>query len=100
MRDDPAQFGDRNLRVHFFAVRDESRGVSQAERMVFAAPPGFRDSSQTLQSATGELADAARLQPVIAEERKRIPEALGKRRQRWIRVRVVLVEEINSQAGR
>ena len=78
--------GKRNLRVHRFAILDQIRDACKIERMIFGAPSGLGDGPQTLDSAARELTDAAGFQPLIAEEWKRVPQALRKRRQRRIGV--------------
>ena len=86
--------------VHDLAVGDERRRAGQVERVVLAAPACRRDRTQAGDPAARELADAARPQPVVAEERERVLQALRERREwsdRWCRV---LVQEVDPQPGR
>src|SRR4029453_11573383 len=46
MRDDPAQVADRDFLVSRLAGLDELSGVLQAQRMIFATPPRFRDGAK------------------------------------------------------
>ena len=74
--------------------------AGQVQRVVLAAPAGSRDRAQAVDAAAGELADAAGPQPVVAEERKRVPQPLRERRQRRVGGGGVLMQEVDPQPGR
>src|SRR5262249_34534245 len=95
--DDPAQTGKRNLRVDRLAILDFVGDHGKAERVIFGAPSRLGDSPQALYSAASELTDAARLEPVVPEEGKRVPQALRQSWQRWIRIRRVLMQKVDPQ---
>ena len=86
------------LRVHDLAVGDVGRRAGQVERVVLPAPACRGDRTQTGDPGTRMLADAARSQPVVAEERERVLQALRERRDGRIG-RAVLMHEVDPESG-
>ena len=87
-------------RVHGLAVRDQGCRAGEVQRVIFAAPARSCDRAQAVDAAAGELADAAGPQPVVAEERERVPQPRRERRQRRVGGGGVLVQEVDPQPGR
>ena len=94
------EIGQRDFRVHRFAVLDQVGDARQVQRVVLGAPAGPGDRAQALDASAREFRDAAGPDPVVAEEGKRVPQALRQGRQRRIGRRRVLVQEFDPQAGR